>query len=125
MYRSCAYSSAVREVRHQPGAQAVVVRLADLLVDLAPPDLVLLDGSRTMNLSRGDRPCACRSGRRAGPSAAIVPSRARDRALVELGDGEVRQDAAADGLGVGAGLVIVTIGDLGLRRGRRAPAVVR
>ena len=32
---------AVLEVRHEAGAEAVVVRLADLVVDLAPPDLVL------------------------------------------------------------------------------------
>ena len=87
---------AVREVGHQPAAQAVVVGLAELLVDLAPPDL-----GRARRLADDELVARRAPGVLAGPDDerpvggdhALVGG---DRAFVELGDREVGQDVAAE-----------------------------
>ena len=110
---------AVLHVRHQARAEAVVVRLADLVVDLAPPDLVLAP-------RLADDELVPRRAARVLPGAdderALGGDRAffgRERVLVQLGDGEVGEDGAGHvrcatwARGQGHDRY------LGLRRGRR------
>ncbi len=87
---------AIREVGHEAGAEAVVVGLADRLVDLSPPDLGLARGlahdelvaRRTARVGGG-----LDDHRAVGGDGALARGHG---ALVQLGDGEVRQDAAAE-----------------------------
>ena len=75
--------------------------LADLVVDLAPPDLVLAPGlaDDELVLGRAARVLAGPDDERAlGGDGALAGA---DRALVQLGDGEVGQDAAADAWALG------------------------
>ena len=86
----------VRDVRHEPRAEPVVVRLADLVVDLAPPDLGLAPGlaDDELVLRRAAGVLAGTDDERAlGRDLALARA---DGALVQLGGGKVGQDAAPD-----------------------------
>ena len=98
----------VRDVLHEAGAEPVVVLLADLVVDLAPPDLVLAPrlADDELVLGRAAGVLAGADDERAlgGDDALAVA----DRALVELGDGQVGERRCRRWLDVGAGLETVT-----------------
>ena len=86
--------------------------------------LASLEGSRTMNLSRGERPVWGAVSTTIGPSAAMAPSPAATaRSYSSATERFVRM--LPPSLGVGAGLVIVTIGVLDCDHGRRAPAATQ
>src|SRR5262249_48663500 len=86
----------VRDVRHQAGGQAVVVRLADRLVYLAPPDLGLARRLAHDELVPRRAPGVRRGADDEGALGRDLGLARGDRALVQLGDGEVRQDVAAE-----------------------------
>jgi hypothetical protein len=77
-----------------------------------------------MNLSRGERPVCFPVRTTSGPSAAIAPSSA---AMARSYSSATERFVwtLPPSLGVGAGLVIVTIGVLDCVRRRRAPAKTR
>ena len=86
----------VRDVLDEPRPETVVVLLADLVVHVAPPDLVLAPGlaDDELVLGRAARVLAGVHDERAvGGDGALAGA---DRVLVELGHRQVGDDAGAD-----------------------------